>query len=962
MNHIFSRISLIFIALLISFGQSQAAIKMKPTKLQGLDYKNQLLHGDYKKGITNPKDILGFEVGKMTATPIQIIDAVTLWDEQSVNMQLVEYARSHEKRPLVYAIISSEKNLARLDSIKANLAKLANPQDLSAADADAAIEELPGVAWMAYSIHGNETSGSDSALASIYHLIASESPEVTDLLDKLVIIIDPSMNPDGRARFTKRMQESRAVAPNVDDQSILHQGQWPFGRTNHYLFDLNRDFILGVHPETRGRVKAINIWHPQLMIDGHEMGSQDTFLFAPAREPINKNLSPRMKRWGNIFANDQGDAFDSKGWPYYTGEWFENLYPGYSSYAEFRGSVHILYEQARMAEDGVRQGNERILSYQEAVHHQMISTLANLTTLAKNSKQLYQDQLADRRHVISNKSPYANISYAFVPDGNNKRWVEFIDLLQLQGFELQATTAELKFSKIVTPFGANKAMTLPKGSLIVRNRQPEARLISAMLEFDPKINDEVLVEERQRILRDGSSLMYDTTAWNLAMMHGIETYRINSELKYSLEDYEPAGQPESLTDQVDTIAYLVNGTDDASVAFAARLMEQGVQVRISNKQSEFNSKSYSRGSVLINKYDNEYFNGNLFETVRDTAADLSLVVSSVKSGMGEGDLPEVGGSHFELLDKPKIAILTRAGINPYDYGSIWHSIDSNLGIRHSHLDLSTFSFVDLRRYNTVVIPSRFYGRLGEAQIKALDTWVKAGGSLVVSNSSIPQFVDKKKGISKVRLLADSLEKADEYDLALMQEWLAEQSMYPEVAKSREFAMPSNAGHPLAASSEKADAKVLKANEKWQRQFSPSGAIVSARTDQKHWLTYGLPSVIPVLVSNVPVLMSGEGSEAPVRFGHWVKSKSDTKMKRYGWFHAPKGYELSLRMSGLLWPEASQRLANAAYLTRESKGRGQIILFAAQPVFRGSTKVSNRMLLNALVYGPGLGANPIVNPL
>ncbi|RLA00546.1 MAG: peptidase, partial [Gammaproteobacteria bacterium] len=821
--------------------------------------------------------------------------------------------------------------------------------------------------------HGNESSGSDASLAAIYHLIASKEKDIVELLSKSIVIIDPSMNPDGRARFTKSLEQSRGVAPNVDNQSVLHSGFWPYGRTNHYMFDLNRDFILGVHPETIGRVKAINQWHPQLMIDGHEMGSQSTYLFAPAREPINKNLSPASKKWGNVFANDQAASFDQENWPYFTGEWFENLYPGYSSYSEFRGSIHILYEQARIAEDGVRQANGRILSYQESVHHQLTSTIANLKTLAKNSKEIYQDYLADRRSSISGNSDYANLSYALPPTNNTKRWLGFIRLMELQGFELFISTKALTYTNAINQLGETVTTSLPKGSLIIRNRQPEARLLAAILEFDVKINDAVLVEERQKILRDDSSIMYDITAWNLTMTHGVEAYTIPTFINSDIEPYKQAAAPVPLVKKDKSIAYLIDGASDASVAAAARLMERGLKVRIIDKEAVLDGHSFARGSVVIYRYDNEFFDGDLDAIVATTSEELSLSAIAISSGMGKDDLPDIGGSHFRLLEKPKVAILTRGSISPYDFGAIWHSIDSNLGIRHSHIDLNTFQFNDLRRYNTLIIPNLFFGSIDQGKLETINQWVQEGGTLIAIDGAVKGIVKEDAEFSSVRVLADTFEDIEKYNLTLQREWLAQRDEYQQIDQIWSHDANQKIVYPWSEQQDSPSEKVLKKQEKWLSKFTPSGAIVAARTDQKHWLTFGTGDTLPILVSNNPVLMSDDGSEAVVRLGVYKKmNKGDWKQtvasfkdkpvsRKVGWANIPDEYELKLRMSGLLWPEASQRLANSAYLTRESKGNGQIILFASQPVFRGSTMGTNRLLLNALVYGAGLGTNVAINP-
>mgnify|MGYP003315027000 FL=1 len=294
---------------------------------------------------------MDFNYGDRVATPEQVTDALNKWSKQSNKLKVVEYAKTHEGRPLHAVFISSPENLTNLDKIKNKISELSDARNTSDREATQIIKTLPAVAWMAYSIHGNETSGGDAALGLIYHLIANQDKDILNMLDEMIIIIDPLMNPDGRARFAKNLEQYRGTAPNYDDQSLLHTGDWPYGRTNHYYFDLNRDWFYLTQPETQGRVELINKWRPQILVDAHEMGPQDTFMTGPAREPINKNMNRDLVKWGNVFAQDQGSEFDRRSWRFYTGEWHEDLYPGYSFYVNFRGTLGILYEQSRMAED-----------------------------------------------------------------------------------------------------------------------------------------------------------------------------------------------------------------------------------------------------------------------------------------------------------------------------------------------------------------------------------------------------------------------------------------------------------------------------------------------------------------------------------------------------------------------------------------------------------------------------------
>lgn len=935
-----------------------ATVLMKPTANKNLNYPS-LLTGKYSSKITTPKSVLGFEVGHKTATPEQINALVNKWASESNKANIVEYARTYEGRALHYLVISAAKNLNNLEKIKSNIAQLSQPKALSSNKIKSLINETPATAWMAYSIHGNESSGADSSLALIYHLLASQDADVTSLLDDLVILVDPMMNPDGRARFTKSMQEHRSAAPNVDSQSLLHSGEWPFGRGNHYLYDLNRDFYFAANPESRGRIKAINQWYPLLMIDGHEMGAHDTYLFGPAREPINSNIPANLKSWGNVFAQEQAGVYDEKKWPYYTGEWFENLYPGYSSYSEYRGAINILYEQARTAEDGIKTKNGKIRTYKESVDHQFVSAIANLKSLQRHSSDIFNDFVKNRKAHVSSKGKYANKSFVILPTDNTSRINEFLYLLDLQGIKYQQTSKEQTVDDAVNHLGQIIAeTTIPKGSIVIQNRQYEAPLISAILEFDAKISDSVLLEERQKTLRDGSSVMYDSTAWNLSMMYGLAALEVPKHMTKNLVAFEKTTLG-SIDDIDNAIAYLVDGASDASVGFAARLMEQNVQVRILDKQGLFNNNGFNRGSVVVYLYDNTIENSVLQTLIKKAAQDTGVQVSAINQGLGEGDLPDIGGEHFKLLEKPQIALLSQNGVNVEDLGSIWHMIDTQLGVRHSHLSHELLNDMDLRQYNVIVVPSRYYGTLSKANISLLDNWVNNGGSLIVNGNSAKQLANEA-GFSQVQLLDKTFEKSAEYNTALYREWLAQQKTITNNDKVNNHKVATELWFPWSDN----DALKLMKKEQlaawndWSKNFMPSGAMVASRTDQKHWLTFGVNEQLPILTSDAPLFMVKEGAKAVVRYGVLANNKK-AQAQQIGWSTIPKGNDLYLRMSGLIWPEASQRLANAAYLTQESKGNGQIIMFANKPNFRGATKGTARLLLNAIVYGPGLGATTVI---
>ncbi len=598
---------------------------MEPTTLSKDLYKEVILDDNYIDSVDHPNEFLDFDYATRVATPEQITSALMSWANQSDRLKVVEYARSHENRPLHAVFISSPKNLNNLNAIKDKVSQLADARITNDRKAKTLISEMPAIAWMAYSIHGNETSGADAALGVIYHLIASEDNDILELLDDMIIIVDPVMNPDGRARFAKNLEQYRGTAPNYDDQSLIHTGDWPYGRTNHYYYDLNRDWVYLTQPETQGRVALINEWKPQILVDAHEMGPQDTFMTGPAREPINKNVDYDLIKWGNVFAKDQGNEFDRRNWRFYTGEWHEDLYPGYSFYVAFRGTLGILYEQSRMAEDGVRRPEGTIQSYKESVHHQFVSTMINLDTLKNNSKSMYEDYWDGRKYNVSSNSKYSNRSYVVLATNNNGRINALAEKLKAQDIEIYKNDKPISVSNVLKQNGITVSeYTIPSGSMIIPNNQPEAPLVSAILEFDAKIDEEVLIEEKQKRIKNGSSIMYDTTAFNFTMMFGLPAITVPQDLKNNLSNWAPS--PETLEINKDAVIWAVDGKDDRSVAFAARLLEQNIQVRIIDKDSTLSGhdlSEYTREDLMAENYDSSELAAEADERIRTFQADAS---------------------------------------------------------------------------------------------------------------------------------------------------------------------------------------------------------------------------------------------------------------------------------------------------------------------------------------------------
>jgi hypothetical protein len=955
--------------------------QMQPTA--EFEYPTRMLpdaDGSYDPAIPSPEQTLGFRVGSRTAFPHEIIDVLTEMTDASPKATLFEYARTYEDRPAVYLAISSAANIARLDEIKADLQRLGDPRGLSDDEAERIMSETPVTAWLAYSIHGDETSGADASMLVAYHLIASQSQETTDWLDRMVILIDPMQNPDGRHRFLNQITQHRGAAPNVDDQSLLHSGYWPWGRTNHYLFDMNRDWILGVNPEPRGRIVASRTWYPLLFVDAHEMGGQDTYLFSPDTEPLNTHFPAYLKEWQESFGRDQAKTFDGHGWTYYNGEWADNWYPGYgSSWGKLIGAVAILYEQAHFAEDGVRRPEGTVVTYYEAVHHQAVSSWSNIRSLFEGADVLQRGFLEDRRAMVNSSGPYANRSWAILPTSNGSRLANFLDRMDLQGIEYAVVEEAFSAKEGRDQLGREfRSREIPAGSILISNRQPNARVAAAILEFDPQLSEEILRKERGEVLKDGDGVMYDVTAWNLLMYYGLDALELDEDFSSRATAAPMLGSP-AVPAAVSKVGYVVEGADDASLAFAARLMEKGVWVRAAEKPFQLDGVSFGRGSIVVQNTDNRDcgpsipaamspghsdavpLGCDLPELVSSTAAELDLAVHSVGTGQGAGALPDLGGSHFKLLQRPQIALLTRENVNSYSFGSIWHALDTKLGIRHSHLDadLTLYSH-DLRRYNVIVLPE-VWGSWDESVLKSLKPWIESGGTLIATGASAYEIANEKSGLTKVRLLRDVLENLDDYEISVHRDWQAQQKTIPTL--DAVFSHTPGEEGPVTWDStyKRLEKAGLEREDKWRRLFMPAGApLLAGRTNPEHWLTFGTGESIAALFEGSRVLMATSPVESAVRVGVFTPQPGAAS-KRIGWSSVPAGNDVHVRQSGLFWPEAAQRLTNAPLVTREKVGNGQVILIGFEPNYRGTMDETRRVLFNAMVLGPGFGAEAVIEP-
>ncbi len=896
----------------------------------------------YATDITKPETLIGHPVGAKPATPASILACFEKWSKESPRVTTETYATSFEGRDLKRVVVTSEANHAKLDEIKNALGRLADPRELSDTDAEAILQNTPPVAFLGFSIHGDELSGADASLAVGYHLIAGTDAAVTDLLDNVVVVIDPMMNPDGRQRAVSQIQETSGQVSNLDFSS-MHRGRWPWGRGNHYLFDMNRDWFVGVAPETRGRWKNMLEFHPQLVVDVHEMWALDTYLFYPSSKPHNPHRPPHISKWHEKLAANHATMFDGMGISYYTREWIEGWYPGYTdAWSSMNSAVGMLYEQARYGGQSLRRPSGEIVTYFQSVHAQASSCMSDVKTLRDNRKAFLIDYLEGRKLPLT-----SNRAFAVVPGKNPDRERAFVTNLRRQGIEVYAAEAGFQAQTDGSVLGTEDSRRgFKEGTYIIPEGQPQGLLVRALLNFDIRFEKDVLERERYELERKHRSKIYDSTAWNLAQLHDLDGYWITTprvEMKAIIGPVTPV--PGINTEESDRPAYawIVDGRGDASVAFAVAAMERDVRVNVSDIEFTSEGQTYPRGTILIRKAENDK---DVLPRIEAAAKAAGVQVVATTTGRSEGDGPDLGGGHFRLLHRPRIAVLTNAPVSTSEFGHVWHHLDRDLGVPFTMMDTQRLGRYDLRRYNVLVIPPA--GGMIDALLKShkdkIKAWVQAGGTLVAMGRSAAALTSDDLKLGTVKLRRDVLldlknyQQAAQKDLAARNIQIDTDEVWGESLKNG-AKQPEKAGHErLWRKKDEEFVKATKTEDEWKRMFSPKGAILRGLVNTDSWLTYGARDEIPVQMSGDYVYLAMHPATVPVRF-------------------APRE---NLRLGGLLWPEAALRIALTGYATVERIGQGQVVYFAVSPVYRGHTKGTARLFSNAVIYGPSIGAKqPLV---
>jgi hypothetical protein len=812
----------------------------------------------YNPDIPTPKSIIGHEVGEFHVTHDKLVNYMYAIDKASDRVTLEVTGYTHEARPLLLLTITAPKNHQRIESIRAEHVQLTDPSRSGSLN----IGNMPAVFYLGCSIHGNEPSGSNAGLLMAYHLAAAQGPDMEKALENTVILFDPSFNPDGMQRFSAWVNSRKSRSIATDAYDMEHNEAWPGGRTNHYWFDLNRDWLVAQQPESQARIKKFHQWKPNVLTDHHEMGTNATFFFqpgVPARmHPLTpvKNLE-LTKKIGEFHAR----ALDAIGSYYYTQEGYDDFYYGKgSTFPDVQGAIGILFEQAS-SRGHAQESTNGILRFPFTIRNQFTAALSTLQAVNALREELldFQRQFFKDAVAEAAKDPVKAIIFGSAKD-------------KARAFHL----AEIVARQQIEVYRPSSAQTIggktyeTESSYIVPMTQAQYRLIKGMFEKRTQFAD---------------SLFYDISSWTLTLAAGVDYEELKTMPSLGEKVTAPKMPAGKLIGDKSEYAYVFEPYAYYTPRAIYRLLEKGIRVKVATDPFHHpTGKRFERGSILVQISGQEKSQEMIDFVIRDIVSQDGIDVYTFNTGLDYKGV-SLGSGSFQAIRKPEIAMLVDAGVSANDAGEMWHLLDTRFNIPVTMIPVSVFNTANITRYNTIIFPPGTYNAINESSKEKLKTWTQAGGVVIGLENSLNWLT--ASGLGKFEMKKDEEKK--------------------DALKPRPYADI----------------------EEYQGAQQTDGAIFESAVDLTHPLLYGYYNArIPLFKSNNLFMEKSKGA-----------------------YSNPVVFTSSPLISGYISKQNYAKVKDASAAGVSAMGRGRVIGFTENLAFRAFWFGTNKLLMNAIYYGP-----------
>jgi len=809
------------------------------------------------QSLKTPSEFLGYPLGTEFTYHHKVVDYFEYVDRNSDKILLYEYGKTYENRELNVAFISSPENLENLEKIRMNNLSRTGFNQANSIENDIAI------VWLSYNVHGNESNSTETSMKVLFELINDEDHKYNDWLNKLVIILDPCLNPDGRDRYVNWYNQVKSKVPNVNINAREHHEGWAGGRSNHYLFDLNRDWVWQTQIESKQRLKLYNEWMPHVHVDFHEQYYNSQYYFAPAAAPFHEVITGWQEEFQKIVGKNNAKYFDEKGWLYFTRESFDLLYPGYGdTYPMYNGAIGMTYEMPGHSNAGlaIKTNKGDTLSLNDRIDMHYTTSIATLEACYDNRKKLiseFSDFFAEKK---DNEGLY------ILKSNQQDRIYLLTELLDKNKILYKSSSNEKSLKAF--SFNKNETVTvqIKPQDLIIPKNQPKSTLVKVMFERNTKLSD---------------SLTYDITAWSLPFVYGLDAYQTNSSL--DLQDYNSKYVNVKKNDDT-PYAYLLNWTSINDARFLSEVITEGFKVNYSTKSFHLNESTYNPGSLIINRVDNKS-QTDFSKKILIIAKTYSRNLTPVLSGSAISTL-DLGSHKIRFLNKPKIAMLAGDGISTLNFGELWHFFEQEINYPLDIIEKQTFNSVKLSDYDILLLASGRYGNLqSDEGFQKIDNWVKHGGKLILIENAISGFIGEKKFVLEKHASNDKKEEEKEPVL------------FP-----------------------------FENNERENLKKYIQGGIIKMEIDNTHPMAYGYEKDYYTLKLNSKAY------------------KFLTDGWNVGYISTP-----DKAVAGYIGYDSKEKLNKNLVIGVEQRGKGKVIYFVDNPVFRGFWQNGKLFLANALFF-------------
>jgi len=788
--------------------------------------------------IQSPSEFLGYELGDSFTRHHKVVEYYQqLAAADPDRVVLEQYGETNEGRPLYLVFLGSKDIISNREAIRVNHLKSLVGESTND----------HSIVWLSYNVHGNESVSTEASMKTAFELLTAKR----EYLENTLVIIDPCINPDGRDRYVNWYNQTKNNRVQPDPNSAEHFEPWHSGRTNHYVFDLNRDWVWMTQVESQARLPQYQKWQPQIHVDFHEQGVDQPYYFAPAAEPLHEVITDFQKQFQDEIGRNHAKYFDANGWLYFTKERFDLLYPSYGdTYPTYHGAIGMTYEQGGSGRAGlaIRNSEGNLLTLKDRIAHHFTTGISTVEMASKNGGRLQKEMANFVQEGLNDPKTY-------VLSGSTDNLKALTHLLEKHQINYGRGKGSL-VSGYDYRTQTQKRIKADENSIIIPAGQVKNKLIHVLFEPNTKLND---------------SITYDITAWSLPFAYDVNALLSTKKVPFRKTEFAHTPNPISK----EAYAYVMDYQGFASQKALAALLDRGMTVRTSYSDFKVDETSFHAGASILLAAENKNIENALAEISEEFEVDFKGVSTGfVDSGK------DFGSPSVTKTKAVKVALFKGEGISSYNFGEWWHFLEKDLNYPVTVLNTEYLRYYDLDNYDVLIMPDGNYRNFDDNTLSTIEQWISSGGKLIAQSGAL-----------------SALSRQGSFNI-----------------KTKERNRPST--DPLLP---------YELQEREGIKNYITGAIFKTKVDTTHPVAYGYDS-------NYYGLKLNSNAYELLPSGNLASFEADTTP-----------------IAGFAGSNTLEPLSKSLFIGTENHGRGNVIYFTDNPVFRGFWYGAKRFVANAIFF-------------